>query len=188
MGGEVCGFGLVGGFGDGHEGLEVGFVWFAIDDGGVDIDESGFFEHVDEIDFGEAEPDVGVEFACFFELVFEEVEDEDAAVGAEDAACLGEGAFGVDGVVEGLAEDSEVDGGIVEGDVFDIAEAVFEVFDMVIFREAGAEFDHAFGVIDGENVFCFLGEELAEGAFAGAEVGDDHWGEELEEGFAEAFP
>jgi hypothetical protein len=86
------------------------------------------FEHGFEFGFAEAEPLVGVEFAGFFEAVLDQVEDDDAAAGDEDAVGFADGAVGVQGVVQGLREEDEVDGGVVDGQLFHVALAVLDVF------------------------------------------------------------
>ena len=88
-----------------------GFV-FAVDGGDVGGAESGFFQKVEELDVGEAEPDVGVEFAGLFEGMALQVEDNDAAAGFEYAGGFVDGLLRMDGVMETLAEEGEVDGGI----------------------------------------------------------------------------
>jgi len=160
----------------------------AVDDGGFDGGEFFLFQHVGQFGFGEAEPGVGVEFAGLVEAVLVEVEDDEGAAGFEDAVCFAEGAGGMFGVVEGLGEEGEIDGGVVDGDFLDVAEAVFEVGEVVFLGEFGAELDHLGGVIEGDDFLCALGEELGEGAFARAEVGDGLVVEDLEEGFGETFP
>lgn len=59
--------------------------------------------------------------------MFGEVENEDLAAGFEDPVGFFDGALRVLGVVEGLAEDGEVHGGVGERDALDIAEFVGEV-------------------------------------------------------------
>ena len=179
---------MSGAVGDGHEGLEVRCGGFAVDDGDLDGGEACVFDEAEEFDFGEAEPDIGVEVAGLFEVVFEEIEDDDAAAWAGDAEGFADGGVGAGGVVEGLAEEGEVDGGVVEGGGFDVAEAVFEIGDPVFCGDAGAVFDHFFGAIDGDDAFGAACEELGERAFASAEVGDGEAGHEEEEGLGEAFP
>ena len=150
--------------------------------------EAGGLEHAVEVGFGEAEPCVGVHFAGLLELMGEEVEDGDAAAGLEEAMGGGDGAGGVVCVVEGLAEEGEIDGAGGDGRVFDVAEAVFEVGEAVVAGEGGAEFDHFLGVVDGDDLAGVAGEELGEGAFAGAEVGYDDGAYEGEEEVGDAFP
>lgn len=168
--------------------MEPGFCGFAVGDDGFDVVEAGFFEHGGEVGLGEAEPAVGVELAGFLEVVLEEIEDDEAAAGFENAEGGVEGALGVFRVVEGLAEDGEVEGAGVDGGLLDIADAVFEVGEAVAVGEVLAELDHFRGEIDGDDFFGALGEELGEGALAGAEVGDDLVVEDLDEGLGEGFP
>jgi len=145
-------------------------------------------DHLGELDLGEAEPSVVVEFASFFEAVLKEVEDDEAATGFEDSVGLGEGFGGLFGVMEGLGEDGEVDGVVIDGDGLDVAEAVFEVGELVFRGELLPELDHFFGVINGDDFFGALGNELGKGSFSGSEVGNGVVVEDLEHGFGEALP
>src|SRR6266545_4800752 len=95
-----------------EDGLEVGGFGFAVHDGGFDVAEAGAGEVALEFVPGEAEPEVGVELAGFLEVMAHEVEHGDTAAGFEDAPGFGDGAVGVLGVVEGLAEEGEVDGAV----------------------------------------------------------------------------
>ena len=136
----------------------------------------------------EAEPDVGVEFTGFFKGMLGEVEDEDLATGLQDAVSFFDGALGVLGVMEGLAEDGEVHGGVGERDAFDIAEFIGEVGEAVFGGELGADFDHAGGVVDTPDLRGALGEELGDETFAGAEIGDRDRGCEAQGEVADRFP
>lgn len=120
--------------------------------------------------------------------MLEEIEDDEAAARFEDSMGFGQGLGRRFGVVESLGEDGEIDGGIVDRRGLDIAEAVFEVWEVVFFGELLAEFDHLFGVVDGDDFFGALGDELGKSALAGAEVGNHIVVEDLEHGFGEAFP
>ncbi len=91
-------------------------------------------------------------------------------------------------MVEGLAEDGEVDGVFADGRGFDIADAEFEVVYAVGGGEGLCVFDHFRGEVDGDDFFGILGEELGEGAFASAEVGDVAVVEGFDESFGEGFP
>ena len=64
------------------------------------------------------------------------------------------------GVVEGLAEEGEVHRAGADGDLFDIAEAVFEICDAVRARQIASELHHFFGVINGDDLFRTLGQKL----------------------------
>ena len=136
----------------------------------------------------EAEPDVGVEFAGFFKGMLGEVEDEDLAAGLQDAVSFFDGALGVLGVMEGLAEDREVHRVVGERDTFDVAEFIGEVGEAVFGGELGADFDHTGGVVDAPDLRGALGEELGDEAFAGAEIGDRDRGREAQGEVADRFP
>jgi hypothetical protein len=166
----------------------VGWGFLAIGDDGFDVRESRAFQHGGEVAFREAEPAVGVEFAGFLEVVLEEVEDDEAAAGFEDSEGGVEGALGVFRVMEGLAKDGEVEGLVIDGWFFEIAEAVFEVVKAVGAGEGLSELDHFRGEVDSDDLFGALGEELGEGSFAGTEVCDDFEIEHFEECFGEGFP
>ena len=58
--------------------------------------------------------------------------------------------------------------------VFEIAQAVLQVGDAVLARQLGAELDHLLGIVDGDHPLGALRHQLRDGAFARAQVGDDH--------------
>ena len=115
---------------------------FFIGDQSFDIRETGFFEHGGELAFGEAEPAVGVEFAGLGECVLEKIENDDAAARSEHLIGGIDGALWVFCVVEGLAEDGEVDAALINGRALDIADAEFEVVQAVFVGERLSVFDH----------------------------------------------
>ena len=138
--------------------------------------------------FFKTEPDVGVEFVGFFEGVLLQIQDEDLAAGLEDAVGFFHRILGVLGVVEGLAQDREIDGFVGERDVLDIAEFVGEVGESVFGGELSADFDHTRCVVDAPDLAGAAGEELGEEAFAGAEIGDDDVRSEAESEVSDGFP
>ena len=110
---------------DAKESLELGGLGFPVCHDGFDLNESGFFEHGGEIALGKPEPAVGVEFAGLFKIVLQEIEHDQSAAGFKDAEGGVDRTLGVLGVVEGLAEDREVEASVVDGWVFDVADPVF---------------------------------------------------------------
>ena len=126
-----------------------------------------------QIGFGKTEPAVGVEFARFFELVGEKIEDRDATAFLEDAVGRADGALRIGGVMERLAEEREVDTRGGDRWFFDFAKPVLEVFEAVFFCQAGAEFDHLLRIIDGDDLLRAPGEKLGQRAFAGPEICDN---------------
>ncbi len=82
-----------------------------VDYGGLHIREAGALKHGFEFGLAEAQPLVRVEFAGFFETMLDQVEDDNAAAEVQNPARFSDGALGVQGVMEGLREEDDVDGG-----------------------------------------------------------------------------
>src|SRR6267154_5383732 len=123
-----------------------------------------------ELHFAEAEPMVGVKLARAFEAVAEQIEDDDAAALAQNAVGAGDRAFGMDGVMQRLAENGQIDYALRDRRIFDVAEAIFQIGEAVLLRELRAELDHLGRVIDRDNFPRGLGEQLGKSSFAGAEI------------------
>ena len=92
-----------------QQGLKLRGLGLFVDHRRFDIGEAGFFEHGFHFGFAEAEPLVGVELARFFKAVLDQVEDDDAAAGRENARGLIDGALGVQGVMQRLREKDQID-------------------------------------------------------------------------------
>lgn len=161
---------------------------FAVHDVDMYILETGVFEEAVDFHFSEAEPDVGIEFAGLFEVVFQKIEDDDAPAWTGDAEGLTDSMCGLLRVVEGLTEKGEVHGGVFDGRRLDVAETIFQIGETVLLRDARSVSDHFFGTVHGDDLFRAAGEELRECAFTGSEVGDGLSRQQQEEGFGEAFP
>lgn len=161
---------------DGEQGLELRSFGLFVDYGSLHVREPGFFEHRFEFRFAEAEPLVGVEFAGFFEAMPDQVEDDDATTGGEDAEGFVDGAGGVQGVMEGLGEEDQIDGGVVDGNFFHVAKAVFDVFHAVAEGLLAGDFNHFGAGVDGDDLFGALDEEKRKGSLTGAQIGNHHGG------------
>ena len=94
----------------------------------------------------------------------------------------------VGGVMQGLAQKREVDARGGNRWFFDFAEPVLEILEAVLFGQAGTELDHFFRVVDGDDLLGTSSEELGEGAFAGAQIGDDDGRHEGKEHVGDAVP
>ena len=138
--------------------------------------------------FFKAEPDVGIEFTCFFERVAFEVEDQDLAAGTQNAVGFVDRFLRVLRVVQRLAKNGEINRTIRQRDVLDVAEFISEIGEIVLGGQFGADFDHARGVVDTPDVRGAAGEELRDEAFAGTEVGDGDGRRETEREVADGFP
>ncbi len=86
-----------------HTPAEMRGLVFAGDDADFDFLEAGVFEPMLQVALREAEPVIAVEFAGFFEIVFEQVEDHHLSPAFDDAMHALEGGGGFNGVMQGLA-------------------------------------------------------------------------------------
>src|ERR1035441_10154190 len=141
---------------DCKKGLELWRLGLFVDDGSLHIGEARFFQHGFEFHFAEAQPLVGVELAGLFEAVLGQVEEDNAATGGENAEGLFDGAIGVQGVMERLREEDEVDFSVGDGDFFHVAEAEVDVFYAMAECLVAADFDHLCGCVDGNYLLCPL--------------------------------
>ena len=83
-----------------------------------------------------------------------------------------EGGFGILRVVQGLAEDGEVDRGRIQRRGFEIAQAEFEVLDAVLARLGRAEGDDFLGIVHRDHFLGAAGQEFTDQTLARAQVGD----------------
>ena len=103
-----------------QDGLETRLLGFLGHHAHLGLGETGFLDPVVEFVLLEAEPAVGVQLPGLFKAVGTQVEDDQAAARPEDAEGLGEGLAGVLGVVQGLAQQGEVDAPVRQGDLLDV--------------------------------------------------------------------
>ena len=167
--------------GDGEQGLKVGRLFFAIDEGGRWLLKTYFFQESAEMNFGEAKVDIVIEFTGLFEAVLQQVEDHEGASGFEDAMRFGKSGGGILGVVKRLREEGEVDAVVVDRNLFDFAKAKVEVGKLMLFGEVLAELDHLARVVDRDDMLGALGKKLRYGSFAGTEVGHHFEGMDFQE-------
>src|SRR5256714_15400909 len=147
-------------------------LFFPRDDCDFDVLEPGAFEKLMELHFAEAEPVIGVKLAGALKPVAEQIENDDAAAVAQDAMGAGDGALGMDRVVQCLAENGEIDRAFRNRRVFDVAETIFQIGEAMFLRELRTELDHLWRIIDRDDFAGGLGEELRKGSFARAKIGD----------------
>src|SRR2546423_8075373 len=154
----------------------------------LNVLEAGRFEKLMELHFAEAEPVIGVKLAGAFETVVEQIEDHDAAAFAQDAMGARDGALGMDGVMQRLAQNREIYRAFRDRWIFDVAEAIFEIGEAVLLGELRAELNHLRRIIDRDNVASGLGEQLRKRSFAGAQIGHGERGEQRDQSVGERLP
>lgn len=166
----------------------MGGLVLAGDDSDFDRVEPGLFEPPRQVAFGEAEPAVAVELSGHFKAMVTEVEDEDLTFRTEDAVGRDQGAGRGLRVMEGLAEDDDVDALRFDGGGLEVAESELQVPEAGLSGLGDAEGDDLLGVVDRDDPPAADGEQFTEQTLARAEIGDDDGREEAEEELAEGLP
>ena len=108
--------------------------------------------------------------------------------GPQDPERLVDRLLRVPRVVEGLAEDRQVDRPVGEGHLLDVAELVGQVGQVVLARELGAHLDHPGRVVDAPDLLRVARQELRDQPLAGSQVRDDDLGHEPEREPADRLP
>ena len=70
------------------------------------------------------------------------------------------GPLGMNGVVQGLAEDCEIDAVFSDRRIFNITQPVLEVLEAMLLRQLRSELDHLRRIIDGNNLTSSFRQEL----------------------------
>src|ERR1017187_10883265 len=143
------------------------------DDADFDFLETGGFEPAVQIAFGKTQPAVAVKFARLVEVVLEQIEQQNLAVRFQQFRRARECRRRVGGVVQGLAQDHEVNAVRFNRRILQIALPEFEIFQAVLFRLGRAEGDDFFRVVHGDDFFAAAREQFAQQTFARAQIGDD---------------
>ena len=97
-----------------------------------DVLKSRLAEKASDLDFGEAEPQIRVQFPRLFIAVPHQIQDDDPAARLENPKGFGNRALGVPGVVQCLAEEGQIHRACTNGHVFNVAFAVFKVGDTML--------------------------------------------------------
>ena len=135
-------------------------LFLTVHDRDVDVLKSRRLQEVEDLDLGKSEPDIGIKLACFLELVLEEVEDNDAAAGPDNAKGSLHRLLRRGRVMERLAENRHVDRLVVERRIFNVTMTVLEVLETVLTGNLGAELDHLLRVVDGNDMLGPLSQQL----------------------------
>jgi hypothetical protein len=141
-----------------EEGLEMRLLGLLGDDADFGLMEADFLDPVAEVVLLEAQPAVGVELAGLLEPVGPKVQDQQAPARFEDAIGLGERFPGVLSVVQGLAQEHQIDATVLEGDFFDVAQYIVYVPKFFFISEFPSKFYHFGGIIDAMDEFGLAGE------------------------------
>jgi hypothetical protein len=163
-------------------------MFFARNHAELGFPEPGGLEPAIEIGFRKPEPVITVESPGLLEAVLPQIKDHDLSARLQDAVRAGDGASRIGGVMQGLTEDDQIHRTRRQGRILEIAEAKLEVLqaDPPGFRNA--ERDDSLRVVDGNHSLATSGEEFADQAFAGAEVGHRQRREDPQQEMAQGLP
>src|SRR5436309_284354 len=91
-------------------------------------------------------------------------------------------------MMQGLAEDDQVNALRFDRGIFQIAQTKFQVLQAVLLRLGRAECDDLFRVIDGDDFFAATREQFAQEPLTRAEVSDDQRRQNSQQQVAECLP
>src|SRR5262249_61509482 len=83
-------------------------LFFPRDDADLDVPETAFFEELVQLNFAESEPVIRVKFARFFESMAQQIEDHQSPATFQHPMGSSNGARGMNGVMQGLAENRKI--------------------------------------------------------------------------------
>lgn len=191
--GSRCGVGgLAGGNGEAVGDAQAHALIACIDTAGKDVEEpeleTGGGDEFLDLAAAEAKPAVLEALAEPGLGMLEEVVDDEEATGAKAGGKVSEGGLWVGEVMENLDHADDVD--LVVGEKvagFNVAEAKFDVGEVVCVGLVAGALEHFLGVVDGDEAGSAGPEEFDAVAGAGADIGDDEsvWKEGAEDGAAE---
>ena len=124
---------------------------FPGDNADLDIPEAAFLEELVQLDLAESEPVIRVKLTRLFESMTQKIENHQASAAFQNPVSSADGALGMNGVVQRLAEDCKVDAVFRDGWVLNIAQPVFKILEPVFLRQLRSELDHLRRIIDGNN-------------------------------------
>src|SRR5260221_14450378 len=108
-----------------------------MDDGDFDALESGIAEKPAYFSLCEAEPNVGVHIAGFLIIVAQQVQNHDSAARLQNPVGLADGLLRVLSVMQRLAEERQIATAGPDGNLFNIALAIFEIIDSMFAGKLG---------------------------------------------------
>jgi hypothetical protein len=153
-----------------------------------DLSKAAFFKELMQLHFAKAEPMVCIQFARPFEPMAQKIENHQAAAAFQNPVRRRDGFLRMNGVMQGLAQNCEIDTVFRNRRIFNVAEPVFEVLEAVLFCELRSEFDHLRRIIDGDDFARVFSEQLRKRPFAGPQVGNCQWREQGDERVCQRFP
>src|SRR5882724_2306886 len=150
----------------------MGTLLFPGNNADLDIPEAAFLEQLVQLHFAESEPVIRVKFTRLFEPVTQKVKNYQTPAAFQNPVSSADGALGMNGVVQRLAEEGKVDAVFRDRRVLNIAQPILKVLESVFLRQLRPELDHLRRIIDGNNFARSFRQQLRECPLACSQVGD----------------
>ena len=80
--------------------------------------------------------------------------------------------LGMNGVVQCLAQNRQIDTVFGNRRIFDVTKSVFEILYSVFFCQPPTEFDHLRRIIDGDDLACVFRQQLRKRSLPRTQIGD----------------
>ena len=156
----------------GEDRLEIGTLLLPRNDADIDVFKAGVFQKLMQLHFAETEPVIGVKLARAFEGMTQQIENYDAPVLSLNRMRALDRSFRSRGMMQRLAENCEIDAVLFNGRLLHVAKSILDVAEAMLLRQFRREFDHLWGIIDGDDFARVFSEQLRKCAFARAQIGD----------------
>src|SRR5690242_13202212 len=111
-------------------------------DADLDVAETRFFQKLMQLHFAEPEPVICIQFASTFETVIQEIENRQSTAAFQNPPSSCNGPFGMNGVMQSLTENCQIDAVFRDGRIFNVTEPILEVLESMLLRKLAAELDH----------------------------------------------
>src|SRR5256714_13415404 len=106
------------------------------------IREASGFQKLMEVQFTKPQPMGGIKLTGALEPVAEQVQDHDPSALSQDAMSARDRALGMNGMMQRLTQNREVDRPFADRRIFDIAESILKVREAVLLCQFSAKLDH----------------------------------------------
>src|SRR5262249_37553174 len=100
-----------------------------------DVSKAIFLEKLVQLDFTEAEPMVRIQLARLFEPMAQYSENHQAPASSQYPMRCADRALGMNGVMQRLAEDREIDAVFCNRRIFNVAKPVFKILKSMFLRQ-----------------------------------------------------
>jgi hypothetical protein len=124
-----------------------------------------------QLHLAEAKPMIGVQLTRPIEPMAQQIQNHQTTIAFQDAMRRGHGLFGVHRVMQGLAQNSQIHAVLRDRRIFNIAQPVFEIFEIMFSRKFRSELNHLGRIINGDDFPRVPGQQLGERSLARSQIG-----------------